>query len=77
MPKLPIHVVPHDKKWAVKQEGSERLLWVTDTKKEAMEIGRQRAKESQTELVTHGQDGRIQDKDSHGRDPCPPKDRRP
>jgi hypothetical protein len=28
------------------------------------------------ELVTHGKDGRIQDSDSYGNDPVPPRDRK-
>lgn len=76
MSKRPIHVVPHGGGWAVEREGSEKPLRVTDTKQEALEVGRRYAKNSQTELVIHGQDGKIQDKDSYGRDPCPPKDRR-
>lgn len=38
--------------------------------------GRDIAKKQGTELVIHGRDGKIQDKDSFGHDPCPPKDKK-
>ncbi|CAM3824329.1 MULTISPECIES: DUF2188 domain-containing protein [Paenibacillus] len=67
------HIVPHKDGWAVKPEGSNKPTKVTDTKQEAVKIGRHIAKNQGTELVIHGKDGKIQSKDSHGRDPYPPK----
>jgi hypothetical protein len=68
------HVVPRQDGWAVKGEGNQRDTAHTQTKKEAEEIGRQIAKNQESELVIHGKNGKIQDKDSYGNDPCPPKD---
>jgi hypothetical protein len=45
-----------------------------NTKAEAEKIARQIIINQGTELVIHGKDGRIQRSDSHGNDPCPPKD---
>ena len=45
------------------------------TKKDALDIGRKIAKNNKSELVIHGKDGRIKDKDSYGNDPNPPKDK--
>ncbi len=37
--------------------------------------GREISKNQGSELVIHGKDGKIQQKDSHGKDPNPPKDK--
>jgi len=69
-----IHVVPKGPRWAVKQEGTNQPLSTHRTKDLADQQARPLAKVNRVELVTHGRDGRIQDKDSFGKDPCPPKD---
>lgn len=70
------HVTPHTGGgWQVKGEGNKKATVVTDTKAEATKIGRGIAQNQGSELVIHGKDGRIQDSDSHGHDPCPPKDK--
>lgn len=71
-----VHVVPHKNGWAVKSEGAEKPHRVTETQKEAIEIGRRVAKNRGSENVIHGRDGRIRDKDSYGNDPMPPKDKK-
>lgn len=76
MTKKDIHVIPHDGGWATKKEGAERAGGVYDTKAEALEHGRDQAKRDQVELVIHGKDGKIQDSDSFGKDPNPPKDQK-
>jgi hypothetical protein len=73
--KCDIHVVPHPDGWATKTEGAERAGRVYDTKNEALEQGRDQARREQVELVIHRKDGTIQDSDSYGNDPNPPKDR--
>ena len=53
-----VHVGPHPNGgWQAKKEGGARAIAVTPTKKEG------------SELVIRGENGRIQDKDSHGNDP--------
>jgi hypothetical protein len=74
--KKDIHVVPHKDGWATKKEGAQRAGGVYDTKKEAVDHGRNQAKREQVELVTHGKNGRIQDSDSYGNDPMPPRDKK-
>ncbi len=44
-----------------------------DTQKEAIEIARQIAINQQSELVIHGTNGRIREKNSYGSDNCPPE----
>ncbi|MPN49802.1 hypothetical protein SDC9_197424 [bioreactor metagenome] len=60
--------------WDVKRGGSQRASVHVDTKAEAEKIGRDISRNQKTEFVVHGLDGRIQCSDSHGNDPCPPKD---
>lgn len=71
-----VHIVPHKDGWAVKSDGAERADSVHDTKSDARERGREIARNRQSELVDHGRDGKIQNKNSYGNDPCPPKDKK-
>ena len=68
------HVVPHSQGWAVKAEGASKATKVLPTQKDAIERAREIAQNQQSEVVIHGRDGRIRDKDSYGNDPIPPKD---
>jgi hypothetical protein len=67
------HVVPHEGKWAVKGEGSERATSVHDSQAEAAERARDIARRQRSELLVHGRDGEIRSRDSFGHDPNPPK----
>jgi hypothetical protein len=67
------HVVPHDDGWAVRGAGSRRASSVHETQREAIQVGRQIARNQRTELFVHGRDGRIRERDSHGGDPFPPR----
>lgn len=71
------HVVHRPGGWAVRGEGNTKDTVKTETKREAIEAAREIAKNNGAEVVIHGKDGKIQDKDSYGRDPNPPKDRKP
>lgn len=74
--KKDIHVVPHQDGWATRKEGSERAGGVYSTKNEALERGREQARREKVELVIHRKDGTIQDSDSYGNDPFPPRDKK-
>lgn len=68
------HVTPHpDGGWQVKGAGNDRATKRTDTQAQAIEKGREIAKNQGSELVIHRPNGQIRDKDSHGKDPYPPK----
>ncbi|KQS87912.1 MULTISPECIES: DUF2188 domain-containing protein [unclassified Rhizobium] len=67
------HVVPHENGWAVKGAGSERATKVVSTQTEAIGIARGIARNQQSELLIHGENGRIRARDSYGTDPFPPK----
>jgi len=70
------HVVPSNGQWQVKRQGSEKATKNFETQKQAIDYARSIAIKQQSELVIHGRDGRIRDKDSYGNDPCPPKDKK-
>ncbi len=67
------HVVPHTGGWAVKGAGAHRATEVFGTKAQAVDRGREIARNQHSELVIHGKDGVIQSSDSHGHDPFPPR----
>lgn len=73
MSKKAQHVVPRDDGWAVRSTGSARVAGRYATQEEAITVGRERAQSQGTELYIHGQDGRIRERNSYGRDPHPPK----
>lgn len=70
------HVTRHPEGWQVKGAGNDKATAVTNTQAEAIETAREIAKNQQSEVVIHGKDGRIRDKDSYGNDPHPPKDKK-
>lgn len=68
------HVTPHpDGGWQVKGAGNQRATVRTETQKEAYEIAREIAKNQGSEVIIHGRDGKIREKNSYGNDPYPPK----
>ena len=68
------HVVPNQGHWQVKAENSGRATKNFERQADAIEYARGIARNQQSELVIHGRNGRIRDKDSYGNDPCPPRD---
>ena len=76
MTRKAVHIVPNSTQggWNVKKEGTKRASALTETKAEAVKLGRVMSQRSGSELVVLGRDGKIQRSDSHGQDPCPPRD---
>ena len=71
------HVVPNPNGgWDVKRNNAQRSSLQAETKAEAVRAGWQISRNQGTEFIIHGKDGRIQNPDSHGNDPCPPRDRK-
>jgi hypothetical protein len=70
------HVVPSSSGWAVKKSGSSRASRVFTTKDKAVSYGRTLSINEKTELYIHKRNGMIQNKNSYGNDPCPPKDKK-
>ena len=63
------HVTKHPEGWQVKGSGNSKATAVTNTQAEAIKIARGIAKNQQSELIIHGTNGKIRQKDSHGNDP--------
>lgn len=67
------HVVPVEGKWGIRGEGNSRLTSIHDTQAEAIDAAREISRNQGSELLIHGRDGRIRDRDSHGHDDFPPQ----
>ncbi|MCY1633919.1 DUF2188 domain-containing protein [Marinifilum sp. D737] len=67
------HVVPHNNKWAVKGAGNVKCTRITETQSEAIKIAREISSNQKSELIIHRRNGKIREKDSHGKDPFPPR----
>ncbi len=78
MSKTQTHVIPNLTRggWDVKHAGASRVTKNSETKEEAMCFGREIRHNQRVELIPHRMDGRIQNPDSHGHDPCSPKDKK-
>ena len=76
MAKRDIHVVPHEEGWATRKEGTERAGGIFDNKADALEQAREQARRERVDVIIHGRNGRIQDSDSYGNDPFPPRDKK-
>ncbi|MBK7682270.1 MAG: DUF2188 domain-containing protein [Bacteroidetes bacterium] len=66
--------MPTKEGWGVKGQGNSKLTAKTETKADALKIGKEIAKNQQSELTILGKDGKIQNKSSFGNDPLPSKD---
>ena len=66
------HVVPNSNGgWDVKSGG--QTVSHHHTQKTAIEKANSVGRAEKTEVVIHGRDGKIRDKNSYGNDPYPPK----
>jgi len=68
------HVIPNaNGGWDVKKSGAKRVSAHSPLKQDAIKKGRIISKKQGTEFYIHGKDMKIQKRDSHGKDPYPPK----
>ena len=67
------HVVPHDEGWAVKGAGNRRATSVHKTQSEAIKEARDIAQNQKSEMLIHGKNGQIRERNTYGNDPYPPK----
>lgn len=67
------HVVPHEGGWAVRGAGNQRATSVHETQAAAIEAARGIAQNQHSELLIHGRNGQIRERDSFGGDPFPPR----
>lgn len=68
------HVTPHPAGgWQVKGAGNSRATVCTHTQKQAIQIAKAIAANQKSEVVIHGTNGMIRQKNSYGNDPFPPR----
>lgn len=67
------HVVPAGDKWGVRGAGNSRLTQTFDTQREAINAARETAINQSSEVIIHGTNGRIRERNSYGNDPFPPR----
>ena len=65
-----IHTVYKGGQWINEVEEGDEVAGVHATKEDAVEAGRARARQDQTEHVIHNQDGTIGERSSYGNDPA-------
>jgi Uncharacterized protein conserved in bacteria (DUF2188) len=75
MAKKSNHVVLSHTGWAVKKSGADRASRVFETKIMAIDYAIVLSKNEKTELFIHKSNGMIQNRNSYGSDPIPPKDK--
>lgn len=59
--------------WAVRGEGNQRDTLHTETQKEAIKRATQIAKNQESEVIIQGQDHKIRERNTYGKDPFPPE----
>lgn len=68
------HVTPHpDGGWQVKGAGNSKATKKTETQRAAIDIAQKIARNQNSELLIHGKNGQIREKNSYGNDDFPPK----
>lgn len=76
MPRKTHHVVPAGGDgWDIKKGGGSRSIKHFDRKQDAEDRAREISRNQHSELIIHDRHGRFSECDSHGGDPCPPKDK--
>lgn len=68
-----IHIIKKDKEWIIKKAGNKKASASFDTQKKAIDYGRRIAKKDTVEILIHGKNGKIRERDTYGNDPFPPK----
>ncbi len=75
MAKKSNHVVPSSG-WSVKKSGSVRASRTFDNKQNAVIYATELSRSEKTELYIHKKIGMIQNRNSFGNDPLPPRDKK-
>lgn len=68
-----VWTVPHGDGWANRREGASRVSRTFDTKAEAQRAGRDQARRDHVEHIIQDRHGRIDQRNSYGNDPFPPR----
>ncbi|MBB3010034.1 DUF2188 domain-containing protein [Cupriavidus alkaliphilus] len=69
MPGKNIHFVPTNNGWAVEAERGDGVQHQFAMQEDAIAAGTERAKREKVELLIHGRDGQIRERNSFGNDP--------
>ena len=64
-----VHVVKHPNGWAAKGAGNQKATKLTATQKEAEKVAIRIATNQKSEVIIHGRDGKIREKNRYGNDP--------
>ena len=67
------HVVKRDDGWAVRGTGNSKDTSHHNTQQEAAEAARNIARNQKSEVLIHGRDGKIRERESYGNAPFPPR----
>lgn len=67
------YVVRNGDGWGVRGEGNSRLTGSFNTQREAIDRGREIARDQGSELRIQGRDAKFREAWSYGNDPFPPK----
>src|SRR5262245_56293992 len=68
-----LHVLPRDGGWIVRSDASDRATSVHKTQRSAVTAARKIARDRQGDLIGHGRDGRVRERDTYSSEPLPPK----
>ncbi len=60
------HVVPLGNGWAVKAAGATRVTVITRKQSDAISYARNIAKGSNSDLIVHGRNGKIRERNNYG-----------
>jgi Uncharacterized protein conserved in bacteria (DUF2188). len=67
------HVVKNDDQWGVRSEGNSKITKKFDTQRQAIDYAKSVAQNQRSEVLIHGKDGKIRERNSYGNDPFPPR----
>ena len=67
------HVVPVGNEWGIRGAGNSRLTGIFNNQSDAIDSAREIAINQGTELIIHGRNGQIRERNSYGDDPFPPR----
>lgn len=67
------YVVKNGDSWGIRGEGNERLTKSFDTQREAIDHGRDIARNQGSDIRIQGRDAKFREAWSYGNDPYPPK----
>ena len=67
------HVTRRGNQWAVTGAGNSRATAIVPTQQQAISIAKPIAQNQSGDVVIHGRNGQIRERNSYGNDPFPPK----